>query len=708
LLATAGVAALTLGTPAAAQIEAPAPATDQPAQSSRTTSYPASFFAQYAPRTALDIARRVPGFNLDLGNNDIRGFAAAAGNVVINGARPSSKAESLESTLARIPSRQVSKVEVGPGDLYGADYSSRSQVLNIILSAEGGLDGNVTGSIRRLYTGTLVPNGSASALIRRGPSSINLSAGFGNNYNEEEGTDTVTNPATGALLEHRRKHNGYHDFNPFIAGSYALEKASDKALRLNARWSPGQFDLFQENRVTPTGGTPRDDNLIQDYDNPVFEIGGDVTRPLAGGAIKLVGLATRRKRDYFDAYIQRNGLLENGAVQVGGYEQTQNAKRNETIGRLTWSRQNVSGFSVEAGGEAVLNTLDNATELFTVGPGGIRTRVDLPVDTANVKETRGETFINVGRQINPSLRVDAGLRYEFSHLTVTGDASADRKLKFWKPSVTVDWKPGGDWRTQFSIKRTVAQLNFYDFVTAAELSTDRINAGNENLQPQRAWEFRATAEHPLLGEGLIKLDLGYDLISVLQDRILIFDEETGRYFDAPGNIGTGKHLFGKLTVDAPLGSLWNGLRVRLNGTLRRTRVTDPISGEKRNFSDFYPDWEWSVDVRRDAGAFSYGFVISDRDRFTFFRTTEFDTNFNGRPYGTAFIEYRPGPQTSITLDADNALDTSGNRNRLLFFPNRAVPTLVLNEFRERNRHINIGLTVKQTFGGGSGTKVAKK
>src|SRR5205085_7553332 len=129
------------------------------------------------------------------------GFAAAAGNVVINGARPSSKADTLESTLSRIPARQVSKVEVGPGDLYGADYSSKSQVLNIILSAQGGLDGNVTGSIRRLYTGTLVPDGSASALIRRGASSINLSAGFNNNYNREEGTDTITDATTGVLRE---------------------------------------------------------------------------------------------------------------------------------------------------------------------------------------------------------------------------------------------------------------------------------------------------------------------------------------------------------------------------------------------------------------------------------------------------------------------------------------------------------------------------
>jgi hypothetical protein len=704
LLATAGMAALTLGTSAAAQVEAPAPAAQPPALASRTTGYDAAFFAQYAPRSALDIARRVPGFNLDLGNADIRGFAAAAGNVVINGARPSSKAESLETTLARIPARRVSRVELGPGDLYGADYSSRSQVLNIILSAEGGLDGNVTGSLRRLYTGRLVPDGSVSALIRRGASSINLSAGFANNLNHEEGTDTLTDAATGELLEFRRKFNSYHDFNPYLSASWALERASDKALRLNARWSPGQFDLFQRNRVTPSDGPQHDDNLLQDYDNPVFELGGDVTRPLAGGAIKLVGLATRRKRDYFDSYIERNGMIENGAVQVGGFEQTQKAKRNETIGRLTWTRQDVGGFSVEAGGEAILNTLDNRTELFTVETDGSKKRVDLPIDSAKVKEKRGEAFINVGRQLNPALRVDAGLRYEFSHLTVSGDAFADRKLQFWKPSITVDWKPGGGWHSQFSVKRTVAQLNFFDFVTVAELSTDRVNAGNENLQPQRAWEFRFTADHPLLGEGLVKVDLGYDLISKLQDRILIFDETSGKFFDAPGNLGTGRHAFAQLTVDAPLGRVWKGLRVRFNGTVRRTRVTDPISGEKRNFSDFFPDWEWNVDVRRDVGAFSYGFVVSDRDRFTFFRTDEFDTNFNGGPYATAFIEYRPGPRTSITLDVDNAANTSGNRNRLLFFPNRAVPQFIVNEFRERNRHLNLGLTLKQSFGGG-GTKV---
>jgi hypothetical protein len=705
--ASAALLALSVSTAAHAQSttpgDLPAPA---PTQGTRTTSYDAAFFAQYAPRTALDIARRVPGFNLELGvaedGPEVRGFAGAAGNVVFNGARPSSKAESLETTLARIPAQRVTRVEVGPGDLFGSDYAGKSQVLNIILSAEGGIDANVTASSRRLYTGKLTGDVSGSALIRRGASSINLSAGTGYNLNHEEGTDTLTDMATGELVEFRRKFNGYEDFNPYLSGSWALERAQDDALRLNARWSPGQFDLVQRNRVSPVGDPQRDDSLVQDYDNSVFEIGGDVTRPLAGGAIKLVGLATRRKRDNFDAYIQRDGLLSDNAVQVGGFDQTQKAKRNETIGRLNWTRQDLAGFSFEAGGEAVLNTLDSDVELFEVQEDGSRVREDLPVDSAKVKEKRGEIFVNLGRQLNPALRLDTGIRFEYSHLTVSGDTTANRKLRFWKPNTTIDWKPGGGWHTQLSVKRTVAQLDFFDFISVAELSADRVNAGNANLQPQRAWEFRLTADRPIFGDGLFKLDLGHDRISMLQDRILIFDED-GEGFDAPGNIGTGKHSFAQLTVDAPLGSLWNGLRVKANGLIRRTRVEDPISGKMRNFTGFYPDWEWGVEARRDAGPWSYGFAINDRDRITFFRTDEFDINFNGGPYGTAFVEYRPDPRTSITFDVDNALSTSGNRTRLLFFPNRADPEVSFREVRERNRHLNLGLTVKRSFGGASAT-----
>ena len=686
-----------VASPAIAQQAGQPPAS--PTQPTRTTSYDATFFAAYAPRNALDIARQVPGFALDLGNSDTRGFAGAAGNVVINGARPSSKSETLETMLSRIPASRVAKVEVGPGDLYGAEYSTKSQVLNVILSAEGGIDGNVTGSVRRLYTGRIVPDVSASALIRRGASSINLSAGASNVLNLEEGTDTLTDPETGDLIEFRRKHNSYRDFNPYVSVSWALERASDKAIRLNGRWSPGKFYLTQRNHVTPTGMPERDDDLLQNFKSPVFEIGGDVTRPLAGGAVKLVGLATRRQRDWLERYRFRT---EGGGVVLAGFEQLQDARRNESILRLNWTRSNLAGFSFETGVEGALNTLDHKVQLFEFLAGGEPIRRNLPVDEAMVKEKRGEAYVRVGRQLSKSIRLDAGLNYEYSTISVRGDTQADRTLRFWKPSLTLDWKGAEGWHGQLSARRTVAQLDFYDFISSAELSADRVNAGNPNLVPQQTWEFRGTIERPFLGDGLAKIDVGYDLVNDLQDRVLI--SAGGEDFDAPGNLGTGKRYFARLTLDAPLAKLGlKGVRAKFNGQVQRTRVEDPISGEKRNFTGNFPDWEWSVDVRHDVGAISYGFVLSDRDRFTFFRTDEFDSNFNGGPYATAFFEYRPRPGTTITLDIDNAIDTSGNRNRLLFSTNRADDlAVVVNEFRERNRHLNFGLTLKQSFGGGSG------
>ena len=169
-------AALLAASAQAQTTTAETPISDQPA---RTTAYDAAFFAQFAPATALDIVNRVPGFSIEQSNGDVRGFAGAAGNVVFNGARPSSKSDSLQTILARIPASRVLRVEIGPGDLFGSDYSGKSQVLNVILTAEGGIDGNATVKLARLYSGKVVPDGEASVLIRRGASTINLAAASG-------------------------------------------------------------------------------------------------------------------------------------------------------------------------------------------------------------------------------------------------------------------------------------------------------------------------------------------------------------------------------------------------------------------------------------------------------------------------------------------------------------------------------------------------
>ena len=673
-------------------------------QSGRATVYDGAFFAQYAPRTALDIVQRIPGFTLDLGNNqastgvDVRGFAGTAGNVVFNGARPSSKSETLQTLLARIPASRVKKIEVGPGDLYGADYSSKSQVANLFLSADRGVAGNVTATGVRHWFGEIVPTASASVLLSRGPSTFNLSGDLGRTDYFEEGFDRVTDFATGDLVEFRDKFNHIHPHDPSISGSWALEKADDKSAHVNARFAPSTFFLLQDNHVTPSEGDERDDNLVEDYKTTGSELGGDLTRPLGGGAIKLLGLANRSHKETRDTYLFRS---LGGAEILGGSEQLTKSQRNESIGRLSWSRQKWLGFRFETGAEVAWNTLDYHLDFFALDEGGKRVKIDLPIQDATAEELRGEFYVNAGRPLAKNLRVDAALNFETSRLKVRGDAIEDRALSFLKPSLTLDWEPGSSWHVQAIVRRTVAQLDFYDFVSSAELSVGRVNGGNANLEPQRTWEERLLFEHPIFGKGKARLELGYDLVSSLQDRILIFDEE-GNAFDAPGNLGTGRRAYADLTIDTPLDMLWKGLRVTLHGQVQRTRVEDPISHAQRDFSGFYPRWQWDADIRRDAGKFAYGFTLNDYRRTTFFRTDEFDTNFNNYPYVSAFIEYRPASRSTVRLDLNDISDTGGDRDRILFEPNRLSPEPAREDYRHRNSHLRIGLTFKQSFGANEG------
>lgn len=706
----AGVAATALvGSPAVGRQPA-SQAAPSPTAGNRTTVYDAAFFAEYAPRTAYDIVQHIPGFTLDLGNSaastgvDVRGFAGTAGNVVLNGARPSTKAETLDILLSRIPASRVIRVEVGPGALFGADYSSKSQVANLILSEGGGLAGNIVVTAVHHWIGAIIPTASASISFSKGPSTFNLAADTRRTDYYEEGFDRVTSEPDGQLLEFRSKYNSIHPHDPYVSGSWAMEKADDNSFHLNARYQPSTFFLRQKNHVEPTGEEAHDDSLIEDYKIGITELGGDVTRPLAGGAIKFVGLANRQHKTTLDEY--DGGNLGHTEI-LGGSQQLTGSERNETLGRLTWSKQDLLGIQFEAGGEAAVNTLDYHQELFLLEEGGEKMPIELPIQDARVKENRGEVWLNGGKMLTKKLRVDAGLNFEFSHLTVSGDASADRKLKFLKPSITFDWQAPLGLHTQFILRRTVAQLDFFDFVSSADLSVGgRVNGGNADLQPQRTWETHFVVDHPVFKSGQIRLELGYNLVSLLQDRILVFDDE-GNAFDAPGNLGTGRQMYADLTFDAPLDQLWKGLHVKLHGNIQRTRVDDPITHQPRDWSGFYPRWQWDADIRRDIGKFAYGFQLNDYRRTTFFRTDEFDTNYNASPYVSGFIEYRPKANQTLTLNLDDLSDVGGARDLVIFDPDRRAGEPSELEHRFRNSHIRVGLTFKQSFGGGGGTKVAK-
>lgn len=101
--------------------------------------YDAEFFRRYQPNTAFDMAARVPGFNLNDGGDtavfgaDVRGYGGAAGNILINDRRPSSKQDSPSAILSRIPADQVDRIELIRVKVRDIDLLGSTEVINIIL-----------------------------------------------------------------------------------------------------------------------------------------------------------------------------------------------------------------------------------------------------------------------------------------------------------------------------------------------------------------------------------------------------------------------------------------------------------------------------------------------------------------------------------------------------------------------------------------------
>ncbi|WBH17643.1 TonB-dependent receptor domain-containing protein [Sphingomonas radiodurans] len=652
------------------------------------TTYDAAFFQRFQPSNALEIVRRVPGFTLEIAQEDVRGFGQAAGNVVINGQRPSSKSDTIDVVLARIPASRVARVEIGSGTVFGAEYSGKAQVVNLILTGGGGLAGTVTGSLRRQFDGKLLPEGSVSTLVRSGNSSFNAAIGINNNQSSEEGFDRLSALPSGEQIEFRRKFNDIADPNAFASGSWDYKASQFETARFNARYAFDRFRLDQTNDVFLASGVVRDDRLNQRFHFDEWEVGGEVQRPLMGGGIKLIGLATRRDR------INRElSLLRVDSEVIDGFEQQVRSQRDEAVLRGLWTRPDLGAWSVETGIEGAINRLRSKVDLFGINSSNVRTRIDLPIDDAIVTEYRAEGFANVSRSVTPKLRVDLALNYEASRLTVAGDADAERSLQFFKPRANVDWRIGDGWRVQASLARTVAQLQFEDFIGAAELANERVNGGNAELLPQRSWEALATIEKQVLGDGQIKVELGYTRTALVQDRV-----PTPEGFDAPGNLGDGTSKIARATFDIPVARL--GIKGgRISGRLSYvgTSVRDPYTGQDRPYSGNSP-FVYEVNWRQDLGSFAWGFGLEGEDASTTFRQNELDTFYPGNPYITAFAEYRPTPSTTVTLSVDNLGDIASGRGRLFFAPDRRTPAPFRIEERRRNQHIVPYLTVKHNFG----------
>ena len=225
-------------------------------------------------------------------------------------------------------------------------------------------------------------------------------------------------------------------------------------------------------------------------------------------------------------------------------------------------------------------TRSTTTSTFRLDENGEQVPIDLPIADATVKEKRGEVYVNVGKTLSPTLRVDGGVNFEFSQ--PQGQRGRDRRPHAQVPQAEPDARLEAGQRLARAAfgaahRRAARFLRFHQL---------RRSVGPTGQRRQRGSAAAAhvgvpvTVDHPLLGDGLFKLDLGHDLVSLLQDRILICDPiirangvSMPRATSAPAS-----RYFVQLTLDAPLDHSVERTARQVHRHLQRTRVDDPIDG----------------------------------------------------------------------------------------------------------------------------------
>jgi hypothetical protein len=652
----------------------PAVQLEQPSAADATISYPAAFFAAAQANSAFDMLARLPGFTFDPGEA-VRGFGGAAGNVLIDSQRPSTKADTLESQLRRIPATSVERIDVIRGGGAGVDMQGRAVQANIILKSTAFVERVATGS-GQLYTyGRFAPSGQIDLAKRRGKHALVGSIRYFNRDGGEQGSGVLQlRDRDGALLIDVPADKKDIDSGIELRAS-GQWPAIGGIVRLNAALDRTLTDKAERYFINP-GQNPQ--TTLELFRRLGGELGGDFVRSIAGRTqMKIVGLHNVRDQDY------------RSTSDFGGSARDfrQDRRSAETIARLSFTSARTSALTVEAGADGAINILDGDSRLSLNGAA-----VAVPSSRIAVSERRGELFASANWRASPSLQFEGGLRYETSTITQTGETDRSRSFSFAKPRLTATLTPARQLQLRLRGEREVGQLNFADFVATTNLNTGVVNAGGAALQPERRWVIEAAIERQFWRSGIAILTLRHAELEQVVDQIPVGD------FNAPGNIGRGRRttVIGDLTMPLRALGMPGGL---LKGRAQyiTSQVRDPTTGLPRLISRDRP-FSGSFTITNDMPALKSTWLVSltSGNRETSFFINEVQTIRRGAMLDLSW-EYRPTRRLTLLAQATNITSFPRDRVRELFAGRRGPAGPDTEQFFRVRVPASLFLRARQSF-----------
>lgn len=657
----------------------------------------ADFFVAYAPVTALDMVRRIPGFSIAEGEGR-RGFGENAGNVLIDGDRPSSKSDDIFTILSRIPASEVDHIELTEQAGADAETQGQGQVVNVVRKISAKVSGTYEGRIVAGERFGFQPSGNASATLRRGDTSYELNF---NSYSERIYGFGPEDFKTGsAALIERRHYRGKGGFDQAALGGTIKTRLGGAKVNVNGRvrWADG-FDRRLADYFNAAGSDVGEELLLRGgpIDDINYEVGGDVEFGAAPKLnTKIIGLY-RTGEESNDSSIE----VARPGNPVTLFETRSRNKPSEAVVRIQNDWGAVKSHAIQFGGELAYNKLDARFSAASSTAGAV---TNFPASNVLVEETRIEPFVTDIWTVSPSWKIEAGVIAEFSKLTLSGDSTASRSFQFIKPRAIATWTASPQTTLEFRADRQVAQLNFGEFATSVDVTLgNQVDAGNADLVPEKVTTLSGLIRHKFLERGSIQLKGEYQFVSDTQDLVPITLRDaagniTAR-FDGAGNIGNSKRWNGELEITLPFDWLTKpagvtGIELKYIGHYHGSRVTDPVTGLKRRMSNrplWHQEWQLRYDATQLGLVYGATFFAQESNDAYFFN--EYRRQSDG-VRSVLFIEYTKFKLGTLRLEVVDLPDF--RRDRFIYNDTRASGTLsqIVNRRRELDPLIQLSISGK--------------
>ncbi|MEG3597599.1 MAG: TonB-dependent receptor plug domain-containing protein [Pseudomonadota bacterium] len=648
-----------------------------------------AYFAQFAPRNALDMVDRIPGFSISGGNDQgQRGLGQATQNVIVNGERLSSKSESVRDQLRRIPATDVVRIEILDGNATSIPGLT-GQVANVVYTSNGA-SGQFewTTGFRPHNTEAQLFGGEISVIGSSGALDYTVSLSNENNRFGADGPVSITD-RDGALIESQySKLSGKFD-NPKISTAFSYDFGGDVTANLNLSYGSDFFSRKEPETAIDSAGVTRTREALVEEDGPEYELGGDIQFPFGPGSLKLILLERFERDNYSSTVIDR--LSDDSPPRGFRFEQTNGA--GERIGRLEYDWK-LWGADWQLSGEAAFNRLDRRSRLFELAPGGEFVQLAFPQGNGGVTEDRYDASLSISRSLSSTLSVQVIGAMEFSTIEQTGFAANSRSFKRPKGSFAATWKPRDDFDISVTLAKRVSQLSFGDFLASVSLNNDNQNGGNNELVPYQSYNVEIEANKTFGAWGSLKLEARK---AWFEDFIDWFPLPGGG--EARGNIGDADrlHLQANATINLdPLG--FRGARVDLEVVKRDMNVIDPFTGLTRPFS-YDQEGSFEIDFRHDVPGtdWAWGANLDHFDQAPYARRFEIGREWEGKVFGSLFIEHKDVLGLTVRARANNLLGARDYFQRTVFDGPRPEGAVRFEEYRSRRIGPIFRLTVSGDF-----------